>query len=336
MRSFTTRSLGLGLIAVLLTAAGAEASIIEHRIKPAASAATLRNAPAEPRELPLLSPDTSAAARAATSGLNRGRSGAVSGREPLADSAAAADPLAPPDPFASFRSSNSRGAGFQSGPVDMPQAYPNSTWGKVFGKIPGVGRYSCSATVVRARNRSVLFTAGHCVSQPGVAFATELSFVPSYTNGNKPFGTWNAKSVFVERQWFRHNNSNYDYAAVVLRKSGDRKVEDVTGSLGFRFNAKRHQRYRAVGYPVNKLNGERQWQCLSNYKGTDPYYRGPGPKPLGIGCDMISGASGGGWSNKRDSLVSVTSFGYENRPNKLYGPAFSKKAEKIRRRAARK
>ncbi len=226
---------------------------------------------------------------------------------------------------------------FTTQAVTDPDLYPNSTNGKVFGRIPGVGPYSCSGTVVHAANRSVLFTAGHCVKEPGRGgWAKKLIFVPSYQRGAGPFGQWTWDAIFTRSAWSRRGNINFDYSAVTLRKSNGRTVEDTVGSLRLAFDISKRQTYRPVGYPVNKSKSRVMWECISRYGGRDPLYRRPGPPPMGIGCDMLGGASGGGWSIAGDRLASVTSFGIDGRPDRLYGPKLTKRANRMRLAAGRR
>ncbi len=231
---------------------------------------------------------------------------------------------------------------FTSRAVAGPNVYPNSTNGRVIGQIPGIGTYSCSASVVHTKNQSTVFTAGHCVKEPGGNFASSLTFVPSYNRGTEPFGSFDARSVLVKRSWARQGNSNFDFSAVKLAPNANGKVEAVVGSQGFAYNVNpRKKRYRAVGYPFNKLDTQVMWECIDKFAGYDPGYRGPGPKPIGIGCDMLGGASGGGWAIPGKALGqyylnSVTSFGYEQLPNHLYGPQFTRVAEKMRKAAGKR
>ncbi len=48
---------------------------------------------------------------------------------------------------------------------------------------------------------------------------------------------------------------------------------------------------------------------------------------------MSGGASGGGWMAS-STLLSVTSYGYVNEPNRLYGPYLSRGAKALYRAAA--
>ena len=227
---------------------------------------------------------------------------------------------------------------FTSNAVPEPTAYPNSTNGKLYGRFPGGGAYTCSASVVRSDNRSVIFTAGHCVKDPGPngRFGKNLTFVPAYTEGDAPYGEWSWDAVYVKGAWSRKGNSNFDYATIALRESEGRRVEDTVGSLGFAYNLPNRQTYRAVGYPANKRDSEVMWECNSSLGGRDPFHRRPGPAAIGIGCNMGSGASGGGWAIAGNRLASVTSFSYDGLRNQLYGPRLTAKAEKLRTRAGRR
>jgi V8-like Glu-specific endopeptidase len=240
--------------------------------------------------------------------------------------------------FARAGAQTSGGFGsFTSRAVPAYTDYPNTTTGRVVGKMPGFGAYSCTASVVHARNQSTLFTAGHCVKEPGGSFASELTFVPSYRQGTEPFGRWAATSFLVKPAWARKGNSNFDYAAVVVQPNASGKVEAVVGSQGFAYNVNpKKKKFRAVGYPFNRGDTQIMWECRDRFAGFDPGYRGPGPKPIGIGCDMLGGASGGPWTLPGIYLNSVTSFGYDELPNHLFGPQFTRAADKLRKSAGKR
>jgi V8-like Glu-specific endopeptidase len=325
----------VALALVLAPAALAKGSgggpIVVHELKPGASKLSrteMRRA--EPLPLPTLPGNPSAGATAAgdsAAGAD-GKPKLVEGYVPPNIAIAGATRRA---------GTSARGFGsFTSRAVVDPVAYPNSTNGKVFGTIPGIGTFTCSASVVRAKNLNTLFTAGHCVKEPRGKYVSSLTFVPSYSEGVEPFGRWEASKVAVKRSWARKGNSNFDYATVVVKPSLAGNVEDVVGSQGFAYNMKpKKKTFRAVGYPFNKFDTEVMWECIDRFARYDPGYLGPGPKPIGIGCDMLGGASGGGWTLPGTYLNSVTSFGYDSLPNALFGPYFNKATEKLRKAASR-
>jgi hypothetical protein len=57
------------------------------------------------------------------------------------------------------------------------------------------------------------------------------------------------------------------------------------------------------------------------------------PATMGIGCDMTGGSSGGGWV-VGNTVLSVTSYGYSNQPNVLYGPYQDSVAQQLYASAA--
>ena len=95
-----------------------------------------------------------------------------------------------------------------------------------------------------------------------------------------------------------------------MRPHDGAPIEDVVGGRPLATNTPRDQIYNAIGYPVNLARAQLMWACRGGYAGDDPRPIPGGPAPIGMGCDMKSGASGGGWVDDLGQLVSVTSFGY--------------------------
>jgi V8-like Glu-specific endopeptidase len=225
---------------------------------------------------------------------------------------------------------------FMSTEVTAPTTPPNQTNGRLFGHLDGFGDYSCSATVLDTFNGRVILTAGHCVFEPRLGeFATDLAFVPAYTDGGGPYGIWEWQSAVTTRQWAVRANTNFDFAAIKLRKSAGTPIETaIGGGRRMKTNVVRRQGYWAFGYPANLGEGERMWSCLSEYAGKDPRPFAIGKAPTAIGCDMTAGASGGGWINSAGNLVSVTSFGYQGKPNIIFGPYLTVQARRLVSRVA--
>ena len=225
--------------------------------------------------------------------------------------------------------------------ITDPSAAQVRMHGKVFFTIPSgpeAGDYVCSGTALNSRNRSVVWTAGHCVfDTDGRVFATNWVFVPGFSAKGAPFGEWPARRLGTTKGWKRSANIRYDLgAAVVTRDSSGRRLGDVVGGRGIAFNQPRDQRYLAYGYPAEgnpiEFTGTREYRCVSLMTGSDSPL-GSGPATLGIDCDMSGGASGGGWM-AGSTLLSVTSYGYVNEPNRLYGPYLSRGAKALYRAAA--
>jgi len=217
---------------------------------------------------------------------------------------------------------------FETGPVADPTWPPNTVNGKVFGKIRGVGGYECSATSVDALGRNVIVTAGHCVAEPGLDIAKKIVFIPSFENGVRPYGTWVYEKIHVLKSWRKRQNFNFDFSAVRMSPQNGINLQDAVGGSTPTINLPVDQTYTSVGYPSNIEDGQVMWNCIGPFAGRDPRPIPKGPLPIAMGCDMGPGASGGGWF-VNGSLVSVTSFGYEDHPDVGYGPFFGAKARKL-------
>jgi hypothetical protein len=225
---------------------------------------------------------------------------------------------------------------FGSAEQPDPTPYPNSTNGRLFGHLKGLGDYSCSGTVLDTPNGKVILTAGHCVFEPQLGrFASDLAFVPAYKDATTPYGIWTWQSAATSRQWALRANTNFDYATIKLREVNATPIEAVVGGRILKTNIARNQPYAAFGYPVNLGGGEKLWGCLSEYAGKDPRPFRFGKPPSAMGCDMTSGASGGAWVNAKGYLVSVTSFGYPQQPTIFYGPYLTVTARKLVARQGR-
>ena len=227
--------------------------------------------------------------------------------------------------------------------VQRTSSYPNRTAGKIFFTLPGdgpdAGDFSCSGTAVRSPSRSLVWTAGHCVFDPGMlgaGYATNWEFVPAYSagsepfTGRKPFGEWPATSLAAPARWrgsdiFAGGDFAFDLGAATVASDAGTLLQDRIGARRIAFDQPRDQRYSAFGYPAlsppPEFDGRHLFRCRSPYRGSDHRF-GP-PATIRISCDMTDGASGGGWVVRRHDrgyVVSVTSYGYGGHPNNLYGP----------------
>lgn len=207
---------------------------------------------------------------------------------------------------------------FTSSEVATPYTQaPTSTDGKVFFTLGSVD-YMCSGTALLSPNKSVVWTAGHCVNEGPGAFATNWTFVPAYKDGAAPLGRFPARSLYTTSGWRDQGDFAYDLgAAVVGPSAAGQALTDVTGGRGIGVNYIRNQRFTAYGYPAAPpFNGERLWLCDAAWAADDTTGT---PPPMAIGCDMTAGSSGGGWI-VGSSVYSVNSYGYTAEPNVIYGP----------------
>jgi hypothetical protein len=207
---------------------------------------------------------------------------------------------------------------------------PTATYGKVFFTLGGVN-YVCSGTALLSGNKSVVWTAGHCVNQGPGAYATNWSFVPAYKDGSAPLGEFPARQLLTTSPWKTTGNLGYDLGAAVVATAAGRSLTDVTGGRGIAFNYARQQRYQSHGYPAAPpFDGQRLWVCDAPWGADDA---SASPATMAIGCNMTGGSSGGGWI-VGSSLYSVNSYGYSSQPDVMYGPYQGDVAQSLYTQAA--
>ncbi|HEX9885738.1 MAG TPA: hypothetical protein VGA70_04585 [Longimicrobiales bacterium] len=208
--------------------------------------------------------------------------------------------------------------------VEDTTSKPTSAHGKVFFR-DGTQNFVCSGTVVTSPRETLVWTAGHCVlGRTTGAWVTNLAFVPSRNDSTPaPFGTWSATRQFTTSAWKDDRNLNYDFGAFRVAPRNGKTIQDVVGSRGIAWNQLRDVTYVSHGYPAQQpppeFDGDTHFTCRAGFAEDDPDPVGPGPVPMGIGCDMTGGSSGGSWIVD-GKIRSVNSFKYQLEPEVMYGP----------------
>jgi V8-like Glu-specific endopeptidase len=205
--------------------------------------------------------------------------------------------------------------------------FPYSASGKVFFTKGGLS-YVCSGSTQKG---SAVLTAGHCVSNGRGTFHTRWSFVPSYKNGARPFGTWYARRLATFSDW--HTNGwrgrygrDVGYA-IVSRKSG-RNISSYTGYVGIAVNQSRYKLFNVLGYPsASPYVGKYLVRTEASTARIDCRMS---PCTDGVGTRQTPGASGGPWlinfrllaGGAANLANGVNSYIYTSRPRVLYSPYF--------------
>ena len=70
----------------------------------------------------------------------------------------------------------------------------------------------CSGTALLSGNKSVVWTAGHCVNEGPGDFATNWEFVPAYKDGSAPLGVYVAEDLITSSAWANQGDFSYDFA----------------------------------------------------------------------------------------------------------------------------
>lgn len=196
------------------------------------------------------------------------------------------------------------------------------TNGKILGVDPVTGPYSCSGTALNTPSHSIVLTAGHCVVESG-SEGRQLSFVPAYDHGDRPFGTFVAKSTYVMPQWRRREDPDFDVAALRVSPNEFGTLTDVVGARGYATGKSRRAAFQIFGYPAARAGGEELRSCRAHGLGLDPLTdRFSGPPTMPASCDMAAGSSGGGWLFDGEFVSGVTSYSYQGRPTQLFSPYF--------------
>lgn len=201
-------------------------------------------------------------------------------------------------------------------------SFPTNTNGKVY-FTEGRTNYVCSGTALASSNQSVVWTAGHCVNAGPGAFHTNWMFVPAYLNGAAPYGRFTASRLFSTPGWTGSGDFRYDLGAAAVgtsSTSGQKLTVALGGGRTLSTGASVLTSYTLYGYPQAKpFNGQTLRGCAAPFGLLDPYATAT-PQPMGVGCNMTGGSSGGAWLNSSGQVVSVNSFGYTSYKNVMFGP----------------
>ncbi len=216
-------------------------------------------------------------------------------------------------------------------PVADATVAPFAVNGRIFVR-QGRKRGYCSGTAINSPTRRLVLTAGHCVNtgprgpRGSTAWSRYLEFVPAYTDGTAPYGTFIARrpEVYAPKAWIKQGSPNFDVGAVLTgpNSAGTFVADAVGGGATIAVDRSRHELFQTFGYPgmVRRLQ-----QCDSPAVGDDSLtYAIPGPPTLKIRCHWLPGASGGGWLiGEGTEINGLTSYGRNRDLVHTFGPYFS-------------
>ncbi|MEV5709711.1 trypsin-like serine protease [Actinoallomurus sp. NPDC052274] len=141
--------------------------------------------------------------------------------------------------------------------------------GKLFIRTP-IGTKYCTGTVVSG---DVVMTAAHCLRWHGLSSSLGMAFVPKYTPGHRPYGTWGMKRYVLDDRWGRlHYNPNFDFGFIDIKPRNGKYLSQVTGTVGYlalsRFNYNTIS-VQTLGYP----GGSKQYARWCNTTESPIYVR---------------------------------------------------------------
>lgn len=118
----------------------------------------------------------------------------------------------------------------------------------------GSGSHYCTASVVGTAKKSMILTAGHCLYGTS-GWAKNIVFVPRYSAGNRPYGTWTVKYMYVDSRWKQKRDPDLDFGFAVVGTSGGRRLADVVGANRLVSDQGYTNTVRVIGYPMKKYAG---------------------------------------------------------------------------------
>ena len=207
---------------------------------------------------------------------------------------------------------------FVADEIEDPSVETMRTHGVLFFSDP-TGDFGCSGTLVNSDNRSVVWTAAHCVYGEG-AYFTNMVFIPGYEEGRAPYGQWEAATLHVPSSWIGSEEpmEGNDFAAVVLKPNASGALAgDVVGTRGIAFNQQPTETFQSFGYPAMPMtlfDGEHLNSCTSTGSGRIL------PLMIAMGCNMKEGSSGGGWVIRGEYVASNQSIGIRGLRGLAFGP----------------
>lgn len=130
----------------------------------------------------------------------------------------------------------------------------------------GAGRHYCTASVVDTPKRNLLITAAHCLYNPADhVWNRHIVFVPKYSGGRRPYGTWPVWLMVADRRWIESGDEDADYGFAAVQVIGGRRIADVVGANRLLVGEGYTNRVTVIGYP-SKANypSDRPIRCTAD------------------------------------------------------------------------
>ncbi|HEX6470572.1 MAG TPA: hypothetical protein VF069_15850 [Streptosporangiaceae bacterium] len=142
-------------------------------------------------------------------------------------------------------------------PTGAPDGVPAAQAGsgsRVVGALffqGGDGDHYCTASVVRSAGRSLLLTAAHCLYDPRTRrWHGDIVFVPKYSAGARPYGTWPVRLMVADRRWTDDGDPDADVGFAVVRPVHGRRLADVVGGNWLLIGQGYENDVTVIGYPA--------------------------------------------------------------------------------------
>ena len=184
---------------------------------------------------------------------------------------------------------------------------PTRTHGKVFFTLGGVD-YVCSGTALLSGNKSVVWTAGHCVFDPTNPgdFATNWEFVPAYKDGAAPLGVYVADNLFTSSAWGNNGDYSYDFGAAVVAPAGGTAAPTAWAGAGSRSTTTGPR--ATCPTAIRRRRRSPASVCGPATRRCRPATTARARRRMGIGCDMTGGSSGSSLDRRREPVSELLRY----------------------------
>jgi V8-like Glu-specific endopeptidase len=117
----------------------------------------------------------------------------------------------------------------------------------------GSGGHYCTASVVRTPKKNMLLTAAHCLyNQTTHGWHRHIVFVPRYSAGRRPYGTWPVWLMVADKRWIDHGDPDLDFAFAAVQIMGGRRIADVVGANELLVTPRFNNQVVVAGYPAKE------------------------------------------------------------------------------------
>jgi len=148
-------------------------------------------------------------------------------------------------------------------PTAQTAAEPDSV-----GALFADGVQMCTASVVDSPGNDLLITAAHCIYGDGT-YDQNITFVPGYSGGQRPYGTWVPERMLVDPRWSGYSDPDLDVGFVILRPLHGKNIQDVLGGNTLAIDPGDTMLVRVSGYPW----GSRQVVTCVNWTSQQENYQ---------------------------------------------------------------
>ena len=117
----------------------------------------------------------------------------------------------------------------------------------------GTGGHYCTASVIRTPKKNMLLTAAHCLyNQSTRGWHRHIVFVPRYSAGRRPYGTWPVWLMVADKRWIEGGDPDLDFGFAAVQVMGGRRIADVVGANQLLINRGYDNRIVVAGYPAKE------------------------------------------------------------------------------------